>query len=375
MPEKICENCGKKVDEHVKFCPDCGTNQFRQTNPVSSKFSSLPTKKTSQNNDLVHKLFYWNYAGSYIFSKTKFISILTFMAFVLSVFTGPPFAVIFIGLIFSIFFYIIGFCFHKILGNDKPSENVLNHNDYGFVKDLMHAFLCWQNKKTGEFVFSKTKIITLLIFFAFAILSSFAPSSSLIISLVIGVIFAVPACIIGYPIHKLTNNDPTPKKVVTKPKPQITPKDTPKVNEEKAKVQPAPEIVEKKSEFEKYQSQLNNLKEEYDAKEKHLRDLIAKRFEPPQLTYNRFITAVDNCTKIFNEKADYIQLIINLASDDSKKVDDEIKSRMETLKSLIGKIDDLTDELLLSMDKSDDENVKDLLGDMEDLIDSVKNYD
>ena len=115
--------------------------------------------------------------------------------------------------------------------------------------------------------------------------------------------------------------------------------------------------------------------EEYDSKEKHLRDLIAKRFEPPQLTYDRFIAAVDNCTKIFNEKAESVQSIIDLASDDSKRVDDEIKSRMEILNSLIDKIDDLTDELVLNIGKSGDVDVKDLLVDMEDLIDSVKNYD
>ena len=48
---------------------------------------------------------------------------------------------------------------------------------------------------------------------------------------------------------------------------------------------------------------------------------------------------------------------------------------MEILKSLIDKIDDLTDELVLNIGKSDDVDVKDLLVDMEDLIDSVKNYD
>ncbi|WP_407424863.1 zinc ribbon domain-containing protein [Methanobrevibacter sp.] len=376
MSKKICENCGKAVDDYVKFCPDCGLNKFRQANPVSNKSSSIPTKKVSQNSDWVHKLFYWNYDGSYIFSKTKLISFLTFAVFVLSMFTGPPVAVLIIGLIFTAFFYLIGFCIHKILGNDKPSDNVLNHNDYGLVEDLKNALLCWQNKKTGEFVYSKTKIITLLIFLFFTSLTSFAPTSSLLVCVAIGIMFAIPASVIGYAIHKLTNNNPTPKKVTAKPKPQVAPKvEEKKVEEKRVDVEVAPKVAGEKSEFAVYQSQLNELKEEYDTKENHLRDLIAKRFEPPQLTYNRFITAVDNCTKLFNEKADSIQSIIDLASDDSKRVDDEIKSRMEVLKSLIDKIDDLTDELVLNMSKSDDGNVKDLLGDMEDLIDSVKNYD
>ena len=104
MSKRICVNCGKEVDGNVKFCPYCGANQFRQMNPVSSKSPSIPTKKASQNNDLIYKLFYWNYDGRYILSKTKVISILTFIVFVLSIFTGPPVAVILIGLIFSVFF-------------------------------------------------------------------------------------------------------------------------------------------------------------------------------------------------------------------------------------------------------------------------------
>lgn len=377
MSKRICENCGKEVDENVKFCPDCGTNKFRQISPVSTKSPSVPTKKVSQNSGMIHKLFYWNYDGRYILSKTKVISILTFVVFLLSIFTGPPAAVIILGLIFSAFFFVIGFCIHKILGNDRPSENVLNNNDYGLAEDLKHAFLCWQNKDTGEFVYSKTKIITLLVFLFFAVFSAFAPSSSLIVCFAIGMIFAVPACIIGYPIHKLTNSNPTPKKVASKPKPQAVPPkvEKKKIEEKRVEIPPETKSVEKIPEFEKYQSQLDDLKEEYATKENRLRDLIAKRFEPPQLTYNRFITAVDNCTEIFNEKADYVQLIINLASDDSKRVDDEIKSRMEVLQSLIDKIEDLTDELVLSMSKSDDVDVKDLLDDMENLIDSVNSYD
>lgn len=376
MSKRICVNCGKEVDGNVKFCPYCGANQFRQMNPVSSKSPSIPTKKASQNNDLIYKLFYWNYDGRYILSKTKVISILTFIVFVLSIFTGPPVAVILIGLIFSVFFFVIGFCIHKILGNDKPSENVLNHNDYGLAEDLKHAFLCWQNKETGEFVYSKTKIITILVFLFFAVFSAFAPTSSLLVCSAIGAIFAIPVCIIGYPIHKMTNSNPTPKKVASKPKPQVPPKvEEKKIEKKRVEVPPAQKSVDKIPEFEKFQSQIDELKEEYTTKENHLRDLIAKRFEPPQLTYNRFITAVDNCTDIFNEKADSIQSIIDLASEDSKRVDDEVKSRMEVLQSLIDKIEDLTDELVLSMSKSDDVDVKDLLDDMENLIDSVNSYD
>ena len=368
MTGKVCENCGKTVDSIDKFCPYCGSNRFRQINSVSKTSNSLPTKASSQNNNLVHHLLYWGYDGYYVFSKTKFISILIVISFALSVFNGYPGAIA-VGLILAIFLYLIGFCVRKILG--KPSDIVLAHNDYGLIVDLKNAFLCWQNKKTGEFVYSKTKILTLLIFFAVTFWGFTLAPPYFAACIVLGLLIAVPAYVIGFIIHSLTNNNPTPKRVATKPKPQVTPK----VTEKKPEVQVTPKVVEKDSEFKIYQSQLDDLREEYDVKEKRLRDLIAKRFEPPQLTYNKFISAVDNSTSIFNEKADSIQSIIDLATEDSKRIDDEIKSRMDILKSLISKIDDLTDELVLNMDKSGDENVKDLLDDMNYLIDSVKDYD
>ena len=371
MAGKICENCGKNVNDSVKFCPYCGTSQFRQTTvPISNKSSSIPTNRKSQNNDWIHKLFYWKYDEGYIFSKTKLISILTFIAFVLSIFNQDPGAIILLGLIFASIFDVIGWSIHRILGRDKPSENVLKNNNFGFLEDLKNALLFWQNKDTGEFALSKTKIITLLVFgFFSAICINTAPS--LVADLTIGVIFASLTCALGYSIHKLVNNNPTPKKVIQKPEPQITPNN----NEKKPEVQASPKIIEKRPEFRLYQSQLNDLRKDYDVKEKHLKDLIEKRFEPPQLTYNKFMASVDNCTNMFDSQADSIQSIIDLASDDSKRIDDELKSKIGVLKSLIDKIDDLTNELVLNMGKSDDENVKSLLNDMDDLIESVNNYD
>lgn len=44
------------------------------------------------------------------------------------------------------------------------------------------------------------------------------------------------------------------------------------------------------------------------------------------------------------------------------------------MESIIDKIEDLTNELVLSMDSSDDEDADSLMADMEDLIGSVKDY-
>ena len=53
---------------------------------------------------------------------------------------------------------------------------------------------------------------------------------------------------------------------------------------------------------------------------------------------------------------------------------DKPKSKIEVLKSIIQKIDDLSNELVLAMDSSDDHDVDNLIGDMENLIKSVKDY-
>lgn len=371
MSRKICENCGENLEDYVKFCPECGSSKFRQVNDtaVSKRSSSVPAKKASQNSSLIHKLFYWSHDGYYMFSKTKLIVVSTVIVFLLSIFNGAPVAVVLFGFLVAAFFYVIGFGIHRIIGNANPSRNVLENNDQGLIRDLWNALLCWQNKNTGEFVFSKTKILTLLILLFFSVFCYAISPTTLLVCVAFGSIFAAPACLVGYAIHKLTNNNPTPKKVTQKPKPQITPKS----EEKKPEVQVKPEIVEEEHKFSKYQSQLDDLRKDYDVKEKHLRDLIAKRFEPPQLTYSKFMSSVDNCTNIFNSQADSIQSMIEWASEDSKKIDDEINSKLGTLNSLIGKIEDLSNELVLNMDKSED--TKNLLEDMDDLIESVDDYD
>ena len=124
-----------------------------------------------------------------------------------------------------------------------------------------------------------------------------------------------------------------------------------------------------------YENKIEDLKAEYDAKEKVARDLIEKRFTPPQITYNRFIAVIDKSTEIFNAAADDIENIISLATEDSPRIDAEIRSKFDILDSITNKMDDLTNELLISMDSAHDEDVSDLVGDMENLIGSIKDYE
>ena len=93
--------------------------------------------------------------------------------------------------------------------------------------------------------------------------------------------------------------------------------------------------------FNVYKIQINDLKSLYDVKEKIVKELIEKRFEPPQLTYDKFISSVDNCTELFNDQIEIISNIINLATEHTSEIDYEIETRINILKSIIEKIDSL----------------------------------
>lgn len=126
----------------------------------------------------------------------------------------------------------------------------------------------------------------------------------------------------------------------------------------------------------KYEKEINNLKVLFNVKEEVVRELIEKRFEPPQITYDKFISSIDNCHKLFYAQSDAALNIINLAVEDTPRVQDEIKNKIDAMKTIINQIEDLTNELVINISSSNEseDEVKNLLDDMENLIDSVKEY-
>ena len=128
--------------------------------------------------------------------------------------------------------------------------------------------------------------------------------------------------------------------------------------------------------LEKYSDEVNELKKVFDEKEVTVRDLIAKRFKPPQMTYDRFMATIDKSHNLFYHEADGALNITKYAVEDTPRVESELESKINTLKSIIDQIEDLTNELVIniSSDEESDEDVKTLIDDMEDLIDSVKDY-
>ena len=126
----------------------------------------------------------------------------------------------------------------------------------------------------------------------------------------------------------------------------------------------------------RYESQVNDLKQLYEVKEKVAIDMIEKRFSPTEMTYEKFMSTLKSCSNLFYEQAESTLNIINFSTDNSPKVEYEIKNRIDVLKLIIEKVDELTNELVLNMSSldSDSDEIRYLVEDMEKLIKSVKDY-
>ena len=93
--------------------------------------------------------------------------------------------------------------------------------------------------------------------------------------------------------------------------------------------------------------------------------MIEKRFPAPQLTNTKFNAVLDNCKEVVESQ---IEILNALTPTDKTKY--EIDSRKKLIKQLIGKVDDLTNELILS----EENNIEEVIDEMDNLISSVKEY-
>ena len=150
-------------------------------------------------------------------------------------------------------------------------------------------------------------------------------------------------------------------------------------NKEKVLKEPEeePSVIIAEAPLKRYENEINNLKVEYDAKEKVVVNLIEKSFAPPQITYDKFMDTVNNCNKVFNNIVDSALSIVKLATRETPRIDTELENKITNMKAIISQIDDLTNELIinLSSNKKSNADVENLFDDMKDLIDSVKKYD
>ena len=103
----------------------------------------------------------------------------------------------------------------------------------------------------------------------------------------------------------------------------------------------------------------------FESKENIARELIEKKFPSPQLTNSKFNGVLDNCRNVVESQIEIINALTP-----TEKTKPEIDSRKKLIKKLISKIDDLTNELILS----EESNIEEVIDDMDNLISSVKEY-
>lgn len=103
----------------------------------------------------------------------------------------------------------------------------------------------------------------------------------------------------------------------------------------------------------------------FESKEKIAREMIEKRFPAPQLTNSKFNGVLDNCKEVVESQIEILNTITP-----TKKTKPKIESRKKLIKQVISKVDDLTNELILS----EENNLEEVLGEMDDLINSVDDY-
>ena len=185
-----------------------------------------------------------------------------------------------------------------------------------------------------------------------------------LIPMVILLVFLVLPLIASYWIFNLKNYEKSVKKVSKKPKVE---KNTSNAGEAG---------VEKTSpvSLKEYEHKVNDLEIVFEVKEKVVKQLIEKKFEPPQITYDKFMAMIDSCHKLFYQEADSARNIVNLAVEDTPRIRGELENKISKMKKIINQIEDLTNELVVNINSDSKDEVKVLLDDMEDLIDSVKDY-
>ena len=135
------------------------------------------------------------------------------------------------------------------------------------------------------------------------------------------------------------------------------------------------QIDGKKVFFYEYEKTARDLEELYQVKEKLVMNLIEKRFSSESMTYDRFTSAIYSSRGAFYNHLSSILSIIETSPDDNLTLRKELEAKISVLKAIVGKVDELTNELIINLSQSEvDDDVKNLLDDMGSLIDSVKDY-
>ncbi len=93
--------------------------------------------------------------------------------------------------------------------------------------------------------------------------------------------------------------------------------------------------------------EINNLSEEFKTKENKASQLIEKRFKSSELTYDKFKSVLTSAHENFYIQRDSALEIIDLSSHKNEKLDSELSKRINALKSILEKVNQLIEALII----------------------------
>jgi membrane protease subunit (stomatin/prohibitin family) len=142
------------------------------------------------------------------------------------------------------------------------------------------------------------------------------------------------------------------------------------------------ELTDNKS-LKTYEEYVHTLQNRYQDKEDNAKKIIKEYFPPPQMTYDRFMGEIDKWNTSFTNQTNAVLTIIDIdlidmTSEHIKKVENELKKKLDILKSIVEKMEEFVVELVLNIAKSTEGSVvgevEELLDEMQKVVDSVKEY-
>ncbi|MBR5504085.1 MAG: hypothetical protein IKV87_06565 [Methanobrevibacter sp.] len=129
--------------------------------------------------------------------------------------------------------------------------------------------------------------------------------------------------------------------------------------------------------LDEYKENLFDLNQEFFNRKAALNKLIEENYEYSSYNYDRLLNILFNLEKMFNKEYKSTLSIIQLAYKNNVVIDQVLKNKMKSLKSIIDKTSALYDDLVLNLNLSDSNtnqmNIS-VVKSMDSLIDSVKYY-
>ncbi|WP_296893563.1 zinc ribbon domain-containing protein [uncultured Methanobrevibacter sp.] len=126
--------------------------------------------------------------------------------------------------------------------------------------------------------------------------------------------------------------------------------------------------------FLKYEIKIDSLNDEYEIKMNRAIELIKKQFGSSKTSYSNFISTINESNNVFYNNVEVARDIIRLSDKPSLKIKNELDNKIDTLNSIIDKLEEFIDELIIHSASETEKDVENLTKELDDLINSVKDY-